>query len=114
LREESSRYDAQLLAREARVDHLQFNYREAADLYAEAARIVSIADSTKAREYLRSQAKALVQLDDQFGGDNEKYFIGENVALEEAVSLLRITLAGSDAARVPLEWLSWCKIPVHK
>jgi hypothetical protein len=48
LREESSRYEAQLLAQEARVDHLELAYRSAAEKYAEAASLVAFdAESRK-------------------------------------------------------------------
>src|SRR5207245_1644880 len=77
---------------------LQFNpsaYRQAAAHYAEAARIAAGADALKGRAYLRSQARSLTTLGEEFG---------DNPALQEAIRLLESILAASNQARVPLDW----------
>jgi hypothetical protein len=70
-------------------------YRQAAAHYGEAARISAAADVLKAREYLRSQAGALVSLGEEFG-DNE--------ALREAIELLKTGSVAGDRSRDPLDW----------
>jgi tetratricopeptide (TPR) repeat protein len=70
-------------------------YRQAAVHYCEASRIASAADVLKAREYLRSQANALVRLGDEFG---------DNAALREAIELLKAMPAAGDRSRDPLDW----------
>jgi hypothetical protein len=79
---------------------LQINpgaYGQAAAHYGEASRIASSADALKAREYLRSRAAALTRLGDEFG---------DNVALREAISLLKATPGAGDRTKDPLEWAS--------
>jgi hypothetical protein len=70
-------------------------YRQAAAHYGEASHTASAADALKAREYLRSQATALVRLGDEFG---------ENAALREAISLLGATPAAGNRTKDPLDW----------
>jgi hypothetical protein len=70
-------------------------YRQAAAHYAEAARIAAAADALKGREYLRSQARGLATLGEEFG---------DNSALQEAIRLLESVLAASNQARDPLNW----------
>jgi hypothetical protein len=70
-------------------------YRQAAEHYGEAARIATVADTLKAREYLRLQANTLVTLGEEFG---------DNSALREAIGLLQAVLAVGDPARDPLDW----------
>jgi hypothetical protein len=73
---------------------LQINpdaYSKAAAHYGEASRIASIADALKAREYLRSQAAALVRLGDEFG---------DNAALQRAIELMRTAPAAGPRQHV--------------
>ena len=70
-------------------------YRQAAAHYGEASRIAAAADVLKAREYLRSQADALVRLGDEFG---------DNAALREAIEFLKALPAAGDRAKDPLDW----------
>ena len=85
-------------AQRAAVAMLHFNpdaYRQAAEHYGEASRIVALADVLKARDYLRSRAHALAKLGDEFG---------DNAAVREAIELLRATPAAGDRAKDPLDW----------
>jgi hypothetical protein len=70
-------------------------YRQAAAHYSEASRIAAAADMLKAREYLRSEASALVRLGEEFG-DNE--------ALREAIELLKTSSVAGDRSRDKLDW----------
>jgi exonuclease VII small subunit len=69
-------------------------YRQTAAHYREASRIAAAVDATKARDYLRLQACALLRLGDEFG---------DNLALLEAINILQTTAAG-DRAADPLDW----------
>jgi hypothetical protein len=85
-------------AQRAAATLLQINpdaYGRAAAHYSEASRIASIADALKAREYLRSQAAALVRLGDEFG---------DNAALRRAIELMRTAPAAGDRSRDELDW----------
>ena len=94
LREESSRYEAQLLAQEARVDHLELAYRSAAEKYAEAASLVAF-DAESRKNWLFAQAYELYHQGNEFG---------DNAALADAVALYRQYLDLSPRERVPLQW----------
>jgi hypothetical protein len=78
LREQSSRYEAQFLAQEARGDHLQLSYRSAAAKYADAARLVAPLDRQQQWEFVLAQADELVSLGAEFG---------DNAALTEAIDV---------------------------
>jgi tetratricopeptide (TPR) repeat protein len=94
-REESSRYEAQLLAQEARVDHLQLDYRSAAAKYAEAASLVASFDAESRKKWLLAQAREFYDQGNEFG---------DNAAFADAVSLYRQCLDLASRARVPLQW----------
>jgi len=75
MREQSSRYEADFLAQEARVDHLQLAYRPAAAKYAEAAGIFAAVDHQRQWELMLAQAHELYSQGNEFG---------ENAALVDA------------------------------
>jgi Tetratricopeptide repeat len=70
-------------------------YSQAAAHYGEASRIAGVGDASKAREYLRSQANALMRLGDEFG---------DNDALREAIKILLAARAAGDRTKDPLDW----------
>src|SRR5262249_11037012 len=80
LREQSSRYEADFLAQEAKVDHLQLAYRNAAAKYAEAAGIMAALDRQRQWEFVLAQADELESQGDEFG---------DNAALMEAIAVYR-------------------------
>ena len=94
LREAASRSEAELLADEARIDHLQLAYRAAAAKYAEAAALVAPFDRDGQWEFLMCQAG---ELDDQ-GSD-----FGNNGALVEAIGIYKRGLALFPRTS-PLQW----------
>jgi predicted translin family RNA/ssDNA-binding protein len=67
LREQSARYEADFLAQEARVDHLQLAYRSAAVKYGEAASLVAGVDQQKQWKFVLGQANELNNQGDEFG-----------------------------------------------
>src|SRR5262249_41923680 len=67
LRKEASRHEAELLADEALIDHLQLAYSEAATKYAEAAALVAPFDRYGEWRFLLRQADSLVNQGDEFG-----------------------------------------------
>jgi hypothetical protein len=75
-REETSRSEAEFLADEARIDHLQLAYRNAAQNYAEAAALVAPFDPDAECQYVLRQASELNDHGDEFA---------DNQALEEAI-----------------------------
>ncbi len=95
LREEASRSEAELLADEARIDHLQLAYRAAAAKYAEAAALVAPFERDSEFRYLLRQAGELVALGDEFG---------DNDALAEAIVVYRHALDCVPRATAPLDW----------
>jgi PAS domain-containing protein len=70
LREQSSRYEATFLAREAEIDHLQLAYRSAAAKYQEAAALVAGFDPDGRWQFLNDQALELYSQGNEFG-DND-------------------------------------------
>src|SRR5262249_18294235 len=95
LRENVSRNEAEFLADEAGIDHLNLAYREAAKKYAEAANLVGSFDRDAQWRYLLKQAGALYDHGNEFG-DNE--------ALLEAIGLNHSALRFAPRERVPLDW----------
>ena len=69
LREQASRYEADFLAREAQVDHLQLDYVSAAAKYQEAATLVVAFDDHKRWEFLLARAGELHSRGEDFGED---------------------------------------------
>jgi tetratricopeptide (TPR) repeat protein len=95
LREQGSRSEAQLLADEARIDHLQLAYSAAAAKYAEAAALVAPFDRYSEWNLLIRQASALLDQGDEFG-DNE--------ALVRAIAIYRDAAGLISRADFPLDW----------
>jgi tetratricopeptide (TPR) repeat protein len=95
LREESSRYEAQFLGQEARVDQLQLAYRSASTKYAEAARLVERFDQGQQLKFLLAQAGVLYQQGQEFG---------ENPPLAEAINVYRDSLLLTPPAQRPEDW----------
>jgi len=95
LREQSSRYEADFLAREAQIDHLQLAYRSAAAKYLEAAALMAGVDPEKRWQFLLARADELLVQGDEFG-DNE--------ALLQAIAAYRETITHVPRERVPLQW----------
>jgi tetratricopeptide (TPR) repeat protein len=95
LREQSSRYEADFLAQEAKVDHLQLAYRDAAMKYAEAARLIAALDRQKQWEFVLAQADELNSQGDEFG---------DNAALADAVDAYSESLLLAPRAQRPLDW----------
>jgi tetratricopeptide (TPR) repeat protein len=95
LYETGSRNEAEFLADEAGIDHLNLAYRAAADKYAEAASLVGSFDRDAQQKYLLQQAGAL--------GDQGREF-GDNEALLEAIDLYRLALTFAPRERAPLQW----------
>jgi tetratricopeptide (TPR) repeat protein len=88
---------AEIISERASAARLQDNptaYRKAADLFNEAARLVTD-DAHKAREYQLQQASVLQSLGNEFG---------DNDALREAIALHGQILSGIDRATNPLDW----------
>jgi hypothetical protein len=80
LREQSSQYEAQFLAQDARTDHLQLAYRSAATKYAQAARLMETVDQRQQWEFLLEQAEELYNQGNEFG---------DNSALLESIAIYR-------------------------
>jgi tetratricopeptide (TPR) repeat protein len=95
LREEASRDEAEFLASEARLDHLQLAYREAAQKYAKAAALVAQLDGDDEWYYVHQQARELSRYGDEFG---------DNQALEASISVSRHALSLVKRERNPLDW----------
>jgi tetratricopeptide (TPR) repeat protein len=95
LREQSSRYEAAFLAREAGIDHLQLAYRSAAAKYLEAAALVADIDLEKRWQFLRYHALELCDYGNEFG---------DNDALLQAIAVFRAMLTEYFRNRMPLDW----------
>jgi tetratricopeptide (TPR) repeat protein len=95
LREQSSRYEVDFLAREAEIDDLQLAYRAAAAKYAEAAALVAGLDPEKRWQLMNNHASELYRQGDEFG---------DNDALLQAIAALRGLLTENTRERVPLDW----------
>jgi tetratricopeptide (TPR) repeat protein len=95
LREDVSRNEAEFLADEARIDHLQLSYRAAVEKYAQAAGLVTSFDRNAEWDYLLKQARELYDQGQEFG---------ENQALLEAISVYNFALTFVPRERVPLDW----------
>ncbi len=80
LRIDASRFEAAILAQEARVDDLQLAYRTAAAKYAEAATLVAPFDTEQQWRFLLGQVGELTKQGDEFG---------DNAALAEAIDITR-------------------------
>src|SRR5580692_2006792 len=83
MREQSSRYEAQFLAQDAGIDHLQLAYRSAATKYASAARLMETVDQRQEWQFLLAEADELYDQGNEFG---------DNQALMEAVAVYRNSL----------------------
>ncbi|HEV3049494.1 MAG TPA: tetratricopeptide repeat protein, partial [Longimicrobium sp.] len=94
-REQHARDEAALLAAEAGVDRLQLRYRDAAERYKEAERLVVWFDPDARFDYLCRRAGTLQQLGYEFW---------DNAALGEAVSLWRLAVQLRPRSVSPLEW----------
>jgi tetratricopeptide (TPR) repeat protein len=95
LREAGSRNEAELLTDEARLDHLQLAYRDAAAKYAEAAALIAPFDHDGEWVLLMRQASEL--------WDQGKDF-GDNGALSEAAVIYNRALDLSPRETSPLRW----------
>jgi tetratricopeptide (TPR) repeat protein len=95
LREEGSRKEAELLADEARIDHLQLAYRDAAEKYSQAAALVAPFDREAEWAFLIRQASEL----DDFGRE-----FGDNAALTEAINRYRQALRLVPRETMPQQW----------
>jgi tetratricopeptide (TPR) repeat protein len=95
LREQSSRYEADFLAQEAKVDHLQLAYGAAAMKYAEAASLIAALDRRKQWQFVSAQANEWRSQGDEFG---------DNAALAEAIKVYRESLLLAPRAQQPFDW----------
>jgi tetratricopeptide (TPR) repeat protein len=95
LREEATRSEAELLAYEAQIDHLQLAYSEAAAKYAKAAALVAPFDRYGEWRFLLHQADALLSRGDEFG---------DNGALAIAIDIYRHAADLVSRADFPLDW----------
>lgn len=95
LREQAALYEANFLAREAEVDHLQVNYLAAAAKYDEAAKTVALFDSLGYQQNLAKQAMELYLHGHEFG-DSE--------ALLRAIDIHRGMLENNSLQRKPMDW----------
>ena len=95
LREEASRNEAELLADEARIDHLQLAYRTAAEKFAEAAALVAPFDAEDEWKLLVAQANELYHQGSEFG-DNE--------GLVDAIAIYKRAVVLRPRTSFPLEW----------
>jgi tetratricopeptide (TPR) repeat protein len=95
LRELASRYEADFLAQEARIDRLQLAYRSAATKYAEAAGLIASVDAQQQWQFVLNQAHELHSQGDEFG---------DNSALFEAVDVYRKALV---LALYSQRWFDW-------
>jgi tetratricopeptide (TPR) repeat protein/pimeloyl-ACP methyl ester carboxylesterase len=82
-------------AAQAAVAHVRLNYRDAAALYGEAARLVESLDTERRRTLLFEQAGELYAQGNEFG---------DNDALSEGIELYRLCLELTPRERVPLQW----------
>src|SRR5262249_26345065 len=94
-REQSSRYEADFLAQEARIDHLQLAYRSAAAKYAEAAGLVAAIDRKQQWELVFAQAGELFNQGSEFG---------DNAALADTLTVYRAALLLAPRSERPADW----------
>jgi tetratricopeptide (TPR) repeat protein len=94
LREEASRSEADLLAYEARIDHLQRAYRDAAAKYAKAAALVRPFDREGELRFIVQQAVELYE---------HGHECDSNSALQEAIALYRYALTLAPQAERPID-----------
>ena len=95
MREQSSRYEAQFLAQDAGIDHLQLAYRPAAKKYGDAARLMENVDQRQQWQFLMAQAEELYNQGDEFG---------DNPALEESITVLRDALLLAPRSQQGPDW----------
>ena len=95
LREQSTLHEVEFLAQEAKVDHLQLAYRDAAGKYSEAASIIAAVDQRKQWEFVLAQANELSSQGDEFG---------DNAALTDAIDVYGNGLLLAPRAQRPLDW----------
>jgi hypothetical protein len=95
MREQSSRYEAQFLAQDAKIDHLRLAYRSAAAKYADAARLMETVDQRRQWQLLYAQARELY---------SQGFEFGDNAALVESIAVDRDRLLLSPRAQHPLAW----------
>src|SRR5258706_4584534 len=95
LRQQSTQFEADFLAQEAKLYHLQFAYRPAAAKYAEAARLMAAVDGQKQWELMLAQAGELSSQGDQ---------LGDNAALVEAINAYSESLLLAPRAQRPFDW----------
>jgi tetratricopeptide (TPR) repeat protein len=95
IREDASRNEAEFLAAEARIDHLQLNYRAAAEKYSQAAALVTSFDRNIEWGYLVQQANELYTQGMEFG---------EKQALLDAIDVYDAALPLVLRTGVPLDW----------
>ena len=95
VREQSSGYEADFLAQQAKVDHLQLAYQHAAANYAEAAALIAPFDQKKQWEFTLAQANELKSQGDEFG---------DNATLAAAINVYRGCLLLVPRAQRPLDW----------
>jgi len=95
LRERSSHYEADFLGQEAKLDHLQLAYRNAAAKFAEAAGLVAAVDRQKQWEFVLGQANELYSQGDEFA---------DNAALADSVALYGIALSLAPRSERTHDW----------
>jgi tetratricopeptide (TPR) repeat protein len=95
LREQALQYEAEFLAQEARVDHLQLAYRSAATKFAAAARLMEAVDPRQQWNFVLAQAAELV-----FQGD----VFADNTAPAQAMSTYRAGLSLAPRSHRPVDW----------
>jgi tetratricopeptide (TPR) repeat protein len=95
VREQSSRYEAQFLAQEAKVDHLQLAYRSASTKYADAARLMQGLDQQKQWEFVLAQAGELYSQGEEFA---------DNPALVESIAVCRSAILLAPRSQRSLDW----------
>ncbi|HEV2561736.1 MAG TPA: tetratricopeptide repeat protein [Rhizomicrobium sp.] len=87
--------EAEFVADEGRIEHLQLNHQEAATKFAEAARLVRDVDRAAHIEFLLLQADALTEHGTQFVN---------NASLEAAIELLQTIVLEVSRSASPHEW----------
>jgi tetratricopeptide (TPR) repeat protein len=95
VREQSSGYESDFLAQQAKIDHLQLAYQRAAANYAQAAAVIAPFDQQKQWGFSLARADELNSQGDEFG---------DNVALAAAIDQYRGCLLLAPRAQRPLDW----------